>query len=287
MTYEEIQAIALSKLPPELRDNSSVCEAELAKAQVKSDNNRIGKLNEIDGIDCPICKNKGYTVIVGENNLPVYRDCECMKSRLKARQINDSGLGKRMSEFVFDKFKINSDWQKFMLDKAKKFCYTGIKRYKWIYYCGESGSGKSSICSAICNDLLNQGYDVKYYDWRTVIGNLKDMSRDSERLEERKRLIKSLQRCEVLFLDDLFKTLVINDTKLPLTPADVNITRDILNYRYNEFKTTILTGEYSPSEIIKVDEALGGRIVEMTEPDYLIVLLGKDKNQRLNGGKIL
>ena len=64
-------------------------------------------------------------------------------------------------------------------------------------------------------------------------------------------------------------------------------TRDILNYRYNEFKTTILTGEYSPSEIIKVDEALGGRIVEMTEPDYLIVLLGKDKNQRLNGGKIL
>ena len=48
MTYEEIQAIALSKLPPELRDNPSACEAELAKAQVKSDNNRDRKSTRLN-----------------------------------------------------------------------------------------------------------------------------------------------------------------------------------------------------------------------------------------------
>ena len=168
-----------------------------------------------------------------------------------------------------------------MLDKAKKYCYNGVKSCKWIYYCGASGSGKTSICHSICNNLIQQGYDVKYYSWRTVINRIKDMSRDSERLNEKETLISRLQCCEILYIDDLFKTLVINGDKQHLTAPDVNITRDILEYRYMNNKPTILSGEYLPSTLIKIDEAFGSRVVEMCKPDYLISLTGTGKNQRL------
>ena len=144
-----------------------------------------------------------------------------------------------------------------------------------------SGSGKTSICSAICNYLVEQGYDVKYYSWRVIINKIKDMSRDNERLKEKEHLIKVMQQCEILYLDDLFKTLVSNGDNPLLTAADVNITRDILEYRYINLKSTILSGEYLPSEIINIDRAFGSRIVQMCKPDYLISLTGNNKNQRL------
>lgn len=284
MTAEEIQALALAKLPPELRDNPTACLELLAVNQVKIDNDRIGELNKTDGINCDVCRNKGYTVHLGVDNVPISQECVCMSKRLKVRQRKDSGMGKRFSEFTFDKFKTSFEWQKIMLDKAKEFCYNDTARGQWIYYCGASGSGKSSICSAICNELIEQGKDVKYYSWRVIINRLKDMSRVPERLADREYLLKSLQRCEVLFIDDLFKTLIANGTKQPLTAPDVNITRDILDYRYNELKTTILTGEFTPNDLINIDEALGSRVVEMTAPNYLITLVGKEKNMRLNGG---
>lgn len=284
MTAEEIQALALSKLPPELKDNPAECMRLLALSQIQSDNAKIGEMDKIDGVVCDKCKNKGYTVHLGEDNLPISKECDCMSKRLKIRQRANSGLGKRFSDFTFDKFSTNTEWQKIMLDKGKKFCYNDIAQGQWIYYCGASGSGKSSICSAICNKLIEQGKDVKYYSWRVVVNKLKDMSRISERLIDREQLLKGLQRCEVLFLDDLFKTLIVNGAKQPLTASDVNITRDILDYRYNEMKTTVLTGEFTPNELLRIDEALGSRIIEMTSPEYLITIVGKDKNIRLNGG---
>ena len=282
MDYNEIQNIAFSKLSTELKDNVELCERELLKQQIKADNEKVGILNKNDGITCKICKNKGYVVVPGENGLPTARDCECMKERKKIQQQKESGLGLRFADFTFDNFKVYYDWQKIMLDKAKKYCYNGVKSCKWIYYCGASGSGKTSICHSICNNLIQQGYDVKYYSWRTVINRIKDMSRDSERLSEKETLISRLQCCEILYIDDLFKTLVINGDKQHLTAPDVNITRDILEYRYMNNKPTILSGEYLPSTLIKIDEAFGSRVVEMCKPDYLISLTGTGKNQRLS-----
>lgn len=271
----------MSSLSPELKNNIELCRLELLKQQIKADNDKVGHLNKVDGINCNICKNKGYIVVAGDNNLPVCRECKCIKERKKSQQQKECGLGKRFADFTFNKFEINSDWQKIMLDKAQDFCYNGVKKGRWIYYSGSSGSGKTSICSAICNELIKQGYDVKYYSWRVVINNIKDMNRASERLREKENLIKTMQNCDVLYIDDLLKTLISYSDKQLLTAADVNITRDILEYRYVNFKPTILSGEYLPSEIVNIDDALGSRIIQMCKPDYLISLTGKGKNQRL------
>ena len=87
MDYNEIQNIAFSKLSPELKDNVELCERELLKQQIKADNEKVGTLNQNDGITCKICKNKGYVVVPGENGLPTARDCECMKERKKIQEI--------------------------------------------------------------------------------------------------------------------------------------------------------------------------------------------------------
>ena len=44
-----------------------------------------GNLNETDGIDCPICNNKGVIYRVDEAGCLCSRECECMAKRKSLR----------------------------------------------------------------------------------------------------------------------------------------------------------------------------------------------------------
>jgi DNA replication protein DnaC len=64
-----------------------------------------------------------------------------------------------------------------------------------------------------------------------------------------------LKNIGVLFVDDLFKG--------SESDADKAIMYDIINHRYLKGQAIIISTEKTPDELIKVDEALGSRIVEM------------------------
>ena len=51
-----------------------------------------GTLNEKDGIDCPICNNKGVLYRVDEAGCLYSRECECMAKRKSLRLLRRSGL---------------------------------------------------------------------------------------------------------------------------------------------------------------------------------------------------
>ena len=95
--------------------------------------------------------------------------------------------------------------------------------------------------------------------------------------------LKKLQTVPVLYIDDLFKTGRDASGSCYPTAADVNLAFDIINYRYTKRLTTIISTERSPAELVDIDEAIGGRIVEMAQGHTYCIEKKNGRNYRLRG----
>lgn len=224
-----------------------------------------------NGIDCPICFNKGYIRKKkdenGENDLinSYLVECSCMKKRKAISNAKKSGLGELLEHRVSN----YKGYNKTTLEARNlAIKYIKSKSHDWFVLLGQSGSGKTMLCSAICNELLNQGKEVVYQSWNTLASEYKHQLRNG-----RSELIDRLKTVEILYLDDLFKG--------SQSDFDVkNIAYDIINYRYNNNLTTIISSEYMIDELIEIDSAIAGRIKQRSK-EYLLEIRGKENNYRM------
>ena len=202
----------------------------------------------LDGVDCDKCGNTGF-IITNRGDYFTSKECECMKVRRSMRSIRNSGLSDMLGRYTFDNYETPDDWRKKIKELAENF----VKNDEgWFFISGRSGSGKSHICTAICKELIGKGEEVRYVIWRDESVALKACIMDREQYENR---IEKLKRIHVLYIDDFWKG--------DITEADIKLTFEILNARYNDSKKrTIISTEMSLPDIIKVDEAIGGRIYE-------------------------
>ena len=74
-------------------------------------------------------------------------------------------------------------------------------------------------------------------------------------------------------MDDFFK----NEQ---LSSADLRIANEIINYRCVANKRTILSSERLVKDLIEIDQAIIGRIIEMAK-EYVTEIVGAEKNYRL------
>ena len=243
--------------------------------EVLTHNNEKGNL---EGYDCPKCNNRG-NIAKNINGSYCLSFCECLSIRKTIKLMEKSGLGNLLKLYSFDKFECQEDWQKSIFEKAKKFVDDDKN---WFYIGGNSGCGKSMICTAIVKELLKKGYPTKYMLWLDESVALKQAVTDSEEYQE---MIREIKDAQVLYIDDFLKTGRNTDP----TDADIKLAMEILNYRYNKARSdksrrwiTIISSERSIGEILDYDEATGSRITEMTKPDYyLFIAKDKSKNYRL------
>ena len=80
----------------------------------------------------------------------------------------------------------------------------------------------------------------------------------------------------MLYIDDLFKQSIISD-------ADVKLAFEIIDYRARNNLTTVISSELNVNELIEIDEALGGRIIQLTRGNRYIIAKDRNKNYRLRG----
>lgn len=200
-----------------------------------------------DGV-CSICKDKGFTAEVADGRM-IARECECVKRRRVAKRIRLSGLGPMLQAQTLDSYIADEDWQKTALRKARDFCDDSKG---WFVIVGKPGTGKTHLCTGICGAMIEDGRDVRYMLWREAAPRLKSLVNDRAQYD---REMDELKRCDVLYIDDFWKGAV--------TDADLNLTFELLNARYNdERKRTIISGEKSIEQIMGVDEAIGSRIYQ-------------------------
>ena len=153
--------------------------------------------------------------------------------------------------------------------KNKALEYLNSQKSAWFFISGTPGSGKTHICTAICGEFIKRGVDTRYVKWREAAPKLKALVKFPEEYAEE---LDKLKTCELLYIDDFLKGNV--------TDADINLSYELLNYRYCERLRTVISGERSIEEIISIDEATGSRIFELAKG--FVIAMPKGKNRRLS-----
>ena len=234
------------------------------REQMKVDgyNAEPGTLNEQAGYDCTICKNRGDIAVLNEYPAGCWQwkavQCKCMATRATIRRMHQSGLKNIIKDYTLDKYKADEPWQKTIKDAAEAY----VRDPKgWFFIGGQSGAGKTHICTAICREFLLNGRKVVYMLWRDDIAKLKSLAMEAE---QRHEMIERFKRAEVLYVGDLFKTGKGKDgEKQQPSSADINAAFEIFNHRYNNpHLLTIISSESTADDILQIDEAVGGRIFE-------------------------
>jgi len=248
-------------------------------------NETAGKLNEYDGYNCDVCKNRGHYWTARKSELfgffvETQVDCKCQRVRKAIRKLNKSGLQNVVKEYTFDKYKTPNEWQMSIKQRAMQFCQDSQNH--WFFIGGQSGAGKSHLGTAIAVHYIRQGLDVIYMQWLDDIDRIKASVLEMEQYE---RLMKEYKEAPVLYIDDLFKVGNGAGTKeAQFSQADVKRTFEIINYRVNNpGLITIISSEKTIPEMIGIDEALAGRIVQLTQDAGYCINLNRDikKNWRL------
>ena len=250
-------------------------------------NESVGNLDEADGYNCDLCKNKGYIAKVVLNEQfgyysEILAPCKCQKVRNAIHRLNRSGLKNVVKDCTFDKYITESPWQEAAKSAAMRFCKD--EEHSWLYMGGQSGSGKSHLCTAIAVQYIRQGKAVRYMLWRDEIVKIKASVNDAPVYAE---LMKGLKESPVLYIDDLFKTGKGDEGDYkPPTSADINAAFEIINYRYcNPELITIISSERTLSELNQIDEAIAGRIAERTKEAGYCLNIKRDpsRNWRMKG----
>ena len=203
----------------------------------------------LDNLHCEICNDTGYIIRKDENGVIWSRDCECMKKRISLRNIADSGLSDLIQRYTFENYQTPTPKHESIKKLAIVFSTNDAECF---VITGKSGAGKTHICTAICKRMIENNWQVRYMLWRKDAADLKAMVNSGEAYQ---REINRLRNVRVLYIDDFFKGTV--------SEADVNLAFTILNERYNRHGLkTIISTELSMPELVKIDEAIAGRIAE-------------------------
>ena len=201
------------------------------------------------------------------------RECACVRRARNQKRIRDSGLEKLVEKCTFDNFRTVESWQAEMKRKAFEYL-DDSNRQNSFFIAGQSGSGKTHLCTAICNEIMKDGGRLIYFQYVKDGTRLKQIVNEREQYEV---AVDSLIEIPFLCIDDLFKQEV--------SSADIRLMYEIINGRHIAQRPTIISSERSLAYIKEArngdGEAIAGRIFEACGYGrFCIELTGSNKNQR-------
>lgn len=209
---------------------------------------------DLGGINCELCSNTGCLFVRGPGLMDLHAyECSCMKKRRSLRSIRKAGMADMASRYTFDSYRTNTQ----RLENIKRIAQAYIAADKsWFFISGQSGSGKTHICTAICLELMaKKASEIYFMPWRDESTEIKNRITDQEWYQAK---MQKLKRVPVLYIDDFLKG-GAND-------ADIRLAFEILNARYNDIALrTVISSELPIDQILGIDEALGGRIYERSK----------------------
>ncbi|AWI07742.1 ATP-binding protein [Clostridium drakei] len=223
--------------------------------------------------NCPICGGKGYIIKHSPDAQDTIAFCKCREMDKLKRMWSFSGIETQKNKLIFKNYKVyntaTEEAKNTALKYFKSFKQIRNTRKNSIAFLGQVGSGKSHLSIAIGLNLLSKGIPVIYMSYREQIIKLKQNILDEEYYEACTRKFKTAQ---VLIIDDLYKG--------KLTDSDINITFEIINYRYMKNLPIIISSEFTVEKLLYFDESIGSRILEMCK-NFIVEIHGKENNYRL------
>lgn len=245
-----------------------------AMAQLKVDTyNQSQGEDDGTGIQCGVCNNRGDLAFLNDSEFFAVRPCKCAGTRLTVQRLQRQGLFEIAKEKTLPGFRTDTDTRKALKSIVKKFL--ADKEPRWMILCGQSGAGKTHLCTAAFVRLsFDMGLDGRYLLWNSDGRRMKAAAKDGD-----EQLLNDFKRCNLLYIDDLFKCKRDSEP----SDADVRLAFEILDYRYNHKLMTIISTEMLLEDIRYLDEAIYRRIYEMCGP--YIGNIGRDPDKCFIPGK--
>lgn len=224
---------------------------------------------------CGYCKDTGFVVMEQKGMQPIIKMCICQKREILKQQWIDAGFNIIATDKNIKTFMVNNKVAKKMkeiaLDYIENFESIQFDNNNSVAFLGQSGSGKTHICMAISLELIKKGFNAVYFPYREVIITLKQNILNSYKYNEE---INKYKKAGLLVIDDLFKG--------GATEPDLRIIFEILNFRYLNRLPILLSSENYSEDLLKIDTALGSRIIEMCKNRILDIPKEENKyNERL------
>lgn len=233
--------------------------------QVKSQNTTSHTFKSV--YRCNKCRDTGFVEYGG-----VYKRCECAELDYVNRLWKNFGVDPGEIKMLRD-YEVDNEVRKQARDKAIDYIksFNDIEKNRVNGFClmGQSGAGKTHIVTAIGKALLDKKIPVVYIPYLEALRELKSSVLD---LEHYNKLINRYKGARVLIIDDLFKDKIRSGNVIgEIKESDMKHIYEILNYRYLNYKPTLISTECTPELLVTLNEALAGRILECCSKRFGVV----------------
>lgn len=244
---------------------------------------------------CNLCDGSGLR-IMQEGGRQVAKSCDCRIQRRATRMLERARVPKRYEHCTLENYEAGYRGADKSLKTARLVAQRFVEGYpietdgKGLLLTGDIGVGKTHLAVGILKELIvKRGVVGLFYDYRELLKEVQNTyNRDVAATEL--GILKPVFEAEVLLLDELGAA----------KPTDWvwDTVAQILNSRYNERRTTIITTNYANSPSLAAagasgetaakramrDETLGDRIGErmlsrLQEMCVAIEIHGKDFRQ--------
>jgi DNA replication protein DnaC len=245
---------------------------------------------------CALCDGSGLRIIERPDGSRAARDCQCRIERRTDRQIARTRIPKRYEHCTLDNF--DTDFPsstgslKYAHLNARKFVqsYPLETRGTGLLLTGSIGVGKTHLAVGILQALVHErGATGLFYDYRELLKQIQNSYNRQVQATELE-ILAPVFDAEVLVLDELGAS----------KPTDWvwDTVAHILNTRYNDRRTTIITTNYANAPQLAGpqregaagaarEESLGDRIGErmrsrLQEMCVVVEMQGVDFRQTVN-----
>src|ERR1700687_1239814 len=231
--------------------------------------------------DCLICRGTGWKLVArgdrAGGNVAVA--CECGTAERALWVIDRAKIPKRYEHCDFESYVTDlTDGKTWTaqhaqsLKQAKLFTQGVVREYpgsseKGLLFMGPSGVGKTHLAVAALKELIHRGHAGLFCNYRELLKEIQaSYNRASESTEM--KILEPIRTVEILVLDDLGAS----------KPSDWvrDIVGIVLNARYNENRTTIITTNYLDNPATEGEAARlpGGKLILPTREDSLEQRIG-------------
>jgi DNA replication protein DnaC len=245
---------------------------------------------------CGLCEGLGLRM-VEENGCQVARECECRVTQRTARMLQRARIPKRYEHCILDSFEPKYRGADRSLGIAQLQARGFVKSYpletqgQGLLLTGSIGVGKTHLAVGILQALVaERGAYGLFYDYRDLLKQVQNSYNQSVAATELE-VLRPVFEAEVLVLDELGAA----------KPTDWvwDTVAHILNTRYNDRRTTIITTNYTnvgplgaeagqngAARAAMRDETLGDRIGErmrsrLQEMCVVVEMHGEDFRQKV------
>jgi len=229
---------------------------------------------------CDTCRDTGWVTVV-KDGYEYARPCECVNRRKAEAALKASGIAVAFQDKSLENYRPKNEEQVNALMRAKKYVevFGQYKMHMNFMLMGQNGAGKTHLAIGIANALIEKNVLVRFVTFHDLI----DAFANAKREKDLYKVIKEYEEAELLVIDDIFRTTIRewNGKKSPLM-THIDAMFRIIDHRYNNKKGLVITCEKSTKELIKMDRAIGGRIIECARGN-VIHFTDPNLDHRLHG----